>query len=182
MSQAFISLVTLLALLSTPAALEAKRKKPPPPPLQIVDVTTSPVPFTPGNHSMSMTVEVELPEDLSEVEVLEVSSLISSPSKRVIRFLFSRQRLDHVIMEHGKPRMRATLLWDGKDQFRRYMTEGTYAYEVRAKLMADENGFMKAKMVSRRARGTVEVAWPQQRTNAARDGQPVTTGFTWPGY
>ena len=178
MSQAFISIVTLLALLSTPADLDAKRKTPPPqPPLKIVDVATSPVPFTPGNGPMSIIVEIELPEDLSEVEVLEVSSLISSPSKRVIRFLFSRQPLDHVVMEHGKPRMKTTLLWDGKDQARRYMTEGTYAYEVRAKLMAAENGFMKAKIVSRRAHGTVEVVSPQERTNAERAGDPVTTKF-----
>lgn len=177
MSQAFISIVTLLALLSTPAALDAKRKTPSPPPLKIVNVATSPVPFTPGNGPMSIIVEIELPEDLSEVEVLEVSSLISSPSKRVIRFLFSRQPLDHVVMEHGKPRMKTTLLWDGKDQARRYMTEGTYAYEVRAKLMAAENGFMKAKIVSRRAHGTVEVVSPQERTNAERAGHPVTTKF-----
>ena len=178
MSQALISIVTLLALLSTPAALDAKRKKPPPPPpLKIVNVATSPVPFTLGNGPMSMIVEIELPEDLSEVDVLEVSSLISGPSKRVIRFLFSRQPLDHVVVEHGKPRMRTTLLWDGKDQFRRSMTEGTYAYEVRAKLMADEDGFMKAKMVSRRAHGTVKVVSPQERTNAERDGHPVTTRF-----
>ena len=177
MSQAFISIVTLLALLSTPAALDAKRKTPSPPPLKIVNVATSPVPFTPGNGPMSIIVEIELPEDLSEVEVLEVSSLISSPSKRVIRFLFSRQPLDHVVMEHGKPRIKTTLLWDGKDQSRRYMTEGTYAYEVRAKLMAAENGFMKAKIVSRRAHGTVEVVSPQERTNAERAGHPVTTKF-----
>ena len=176
MSQAFISIVALLALLSTPVALDAKRKRPSPPlPLKIVDVTTSPVPFTPGNGPMSMIVEIKLPEDLSNVDVLEVSSLISSPSKRVIRFLFSRQPLEHVVMERGKPRMRTTLLWDGKDQARRYMTEGTYAYEVRAKLMADEHGFMKAKIVSPRARGTVEVTSPQERPNAERDGQPSTT-------
>lgn len=172
-TQALIGLVTLLALLSAPAALDAKRKKRvPPPPLKIVGITTFPVPFIPGNGPMAITVDVELPRDLRGVDVLEVSSLISFPSKRTIRFLVSRKPLEHVFIEQGKPRMRTTLLWDGRDQTQQYMNEGTYAYEVRAKLMANENGFAKAKVVSQRVRGTLEVSQNSAPPNRKRKRTP----------
>ena len=44
--------------------------------------------------------------------------------------------------------MKTTLLWDGKDQTRQHVPQGTYTYEARAKLMAHEEGFTKAKIVS----------------------------------
>lgn len=157
----FISLVTLLAFVLVPAAIDAKRTKRGLPPLKIVDVTTSPIPFSPGNGSMAITVDIKLPKNLRRFDALEVASLISFPSKRSIRFLVSRQRLETVAIADGKSRVKTTLLWDGKDQTRQYVSQGTYAYEVRAKLMAHENGFAKAKVVSRVARGTLEVSSPQ---------------------
>ena len=97
----FITLVTLLAFGLAPAALDAKRKKPAyQPPLTIVDITTSPVPFAPGHGHMAFTVTVELPENLDQFDLLEVSSLISVPTRRSIRFLASRQPL---IRSSSKP-------------------------------------------------------------------------------
>lgn len=158
----FISLLTLLAFMLAPAALDAKRKRrSPPPPLKIVDITTSPVPFAPGHEPMTITVTVELPEKLEKFDLLEVSSLISVPTRRSIRFLVRRQILDTVIVKGGKPRMTTTLLWDGKDQTRKHVPQGTYSYEARAKLMAHEEGFAKAKIVSPLARGTLEVSSPR---------------------
>lgn len=159
----FISLLTLLAFVLAPAALDAKRKRrAPPPPLKIVDITTSPVPFAPGHEPMTITVTVELPEKLEKFDLLEVSSLISVPTRRSIRFLVRRQILDTVIIEGGnKPRMTTTLLWDGKDQTRKHVPKGTYSYEARAKLMAHEEGFAKVKIVSPFARGTLDVSSPQ---------------------
>ena len=157
----FISLLTLLAFMLAPAALDAKRKRrSPPPPLKIVDITTSPVPFAPGHEPMAITVTVELPEKLEKFDLLEVSSLISVPTRRSIRFLVRRQLLDTVIVKGGKPRMTTTLLWDGKDQTRQHVSQGTYSYEARAKLMAHEEGFAKAKIVSPLAKGTLEVSSP----------------------
>lgn len=154
-----ISLLTLLAFVLAPAALDAKRKRrAPPPPLKIVDITTSPVPFAPGHEPMTITVTVELPEKLEQFDLLEVSSLISVPTRRSIRFLVRRQLLDTVIVKGDKPRMTTTLLWDGKDQTRQHVPQGTYSYEARAKLMAHEEGFAKAKIVSPLARGTLEVS------------------------
>ena len=158
----FISLLTLLAFMLAPAALDAKRKRrSPPPPLKIVDITTSPVPFAPGHEPMAITVTVELPEKLEKFDLLEVSSLISVPTRRSIRFLVSRQLLDTVIVKGAKPRMTTTLLWDGKDQTRKHVSQGTYSYEARAKLMAHEEGFAKAKIVSPLARGKLEVSSPR---------------------
>ena len=157
-----IGALTLLALLTAPDALDAKRKKRTyRPPLKIVNVTPSPVPFIPGpESSLTLAVTVELPKRLEGVDVLEVSSLISFPSKRSIRFLFDRQSLDHVVVENGKPHMQFTLLWDGKDQNRQYVRPGKYAYAIRAKLMAEEKGFVKSKTVSLFKRGTLEVSSP----------------------
>lgn len=166
----FITLITLLAFVLAPAALDAKRKKPTrKPPLKIVDVTTSPVPFAPGHGPMAFTVTVELPENLDQFDLLEVSSLISVPTRRSIRFLVSRQPLNAVISEGGKPRMKTTLLWDGKDQTRQYVPQGTYTYEARAKLMAREEGFTKAKIVSPFAKGTLDVSSPQAPSPAPRE-------------
>ena len=170
----FISLLTLLAFVLTPVSLDAKRKKrTPPSPLKIVDITTSPVPFAPGHEPMAITVTVELPEKLDQFDLLEVSSLISVPTRRSIRFLVKRQALDTVIIKNGKqdgkPRMTTTLLWDGKDQTRKHVPQGTYSYEARAKLMAHEEGFAKAKIVSPFARGTIDVSSPQALSPALRD-------------
>ena len=158
----FITLVTLLAFGLAPAALDAKRKKPTPkPPLKIVDITTSPVPFAPGHGPMALTVTVELPKKLDQFDVLEVSSLISVPTRRSVRFLVSRQPLNKVISEDGKTHVKTTLLWDGKDQTRQHVPQGTYTYEARAKLMAREEGFIRAKIVSPFARGTLDVSSSQ---------------------
>ncbi|MYG40200.1 MAG: hypothetical protein F4201_05215 [Nitrospira sp. SB0677_bin_15] len=166
----FISLLTLLAFVLAPAALDAKRKKrTPPSPLKIVNITTAPVPFAPGHEPMAITVTVELPEKLDQFDLLEVSSLISVPTRRSIRFLVKRQVLDTVIIRGGKPRMTTTLLWDGKDQTRNHVPEGTYSYEARAKLMVHEDGFTKAKIVSPFARGTLDVSSPRALSPAPRD-------------
>ncbi len=152
----------LLAFVMAPGALDAKRKtQPQRQPLTIVNVTAAPLPFVPGTGSLALTVDVELPGNFNGADVLEVSSLISFPSKRSIRFLFGRQSLDNAVMEDGTPRMSMTLLWDGYDQNRQYVTQGTYAYEVRAKLMAGEKGVVKTRSVSRFAKGTLEVSSPQ---------------------
>ncbi len=158
----FIGALTLLAVLAAPDALDAKRKKRAyRPPIKIVNVTPSPVPFLPGDgSSLSLAVTVELPGNVNETDVLEVSSLISFPSKRSIRFLYDRQPLNDVVMENGKPRKRLILLWDGKDQNHQYVDPGEYAYAVRAKLMAEEHGFVKAKTVSLFTKGTLNVSSP----------------------
>lgn len=138
------------------------------PALKIVDISTTPMPFAPGNGPLIITVEVELPKDLSEVQFLEVSSLISFPTKRSIRFLSNRHSIEDVKTDTGKPRLKTTLIWDGKDQTKEFVGHGDYNYEIRAKLMTNKDGNPLTKLVSLRARGSFEVSSPEElRKNEA---------------
>lgn len=89
---AALACLTVWLLLNI-VSVEAKRKHTPvvPPDLKILSVVVSPESFTPGESSLSFIIEVELPKELAGSTLLEVSSLISSPSKSSLRFLTSRQ-------------------------------------------------------------------------------------------
>ena len=146
---------------------DAKRKRRySPPPLKILDISTSPTPFAPGNGPLAIMIDVELPKNLSNVDLLEVSSTISFPSKRSIRFLYSRHPIEEAVVSGGTPKIRTTLLWDGKDQTNQWVSAGTYTYEIRAKLMANTDGPPRTKMVSLRVRGELEVSSPESLTNS----------------
>lgn len=144
----------------------AKRKSVPvkPPELRIVSVTVSPEPYVPGDGVLDFNVEVELPKDVDGSDLLEVSSLISSPSKRSMKFLASRQPVQPdaaaVPSDDDQPvtsRMTITLTWDGTDQTKQLVESGRYTYEVRAKLLAiGENG-PRTQMSSWPKRGTLVV-------------------------
>ena len=95
------------------------------------------------------------------MDLLEVSSMISFPSKRSIRFLYNRLSLDEVVNSSGESKISTTLLWDGKDQTKQLVSPGTYRYEVRAKLMTNSDGPPLTKIVSLRARGKLEVSEPE---------------------
>jgi len=145
---------------------DAKRKRRySPPPLKILDISTSPTPFAPGNGTLAIMIDVELPKNLSNVDLLEVSSMISFPSKRSIRFLYSRQPIEEAVVSGGTPKIRTTLLWDGKDQTNQWVSAGTYKYEIRAKLMANTDGPPRTKRASLRVRGEIEVSSPESLTN-----------------
>jgi hypothetical protein len=112
-----------------------------------VSLVTSPASFTPGAETIEFKIEVELPKELAGEVLLEVSSLITSPSMRSMRFLVTRQPVTPAISAPPgepaveKPRVGVTLTWDGLDQSRRLVEGGRYHYEVRAKLLAvGENG------------------------------------------
>ncbi len=152
---------------------EAKRKRrAAPPPLKILDISTSPMPYVPGPEPLALTIEVELPKNLKEDDLVEVSSFISFPSQRSIRFLFSRHPISSLIEHNGKPRVSTTLLWDGRDQTDQLVVAGTYKYEVRAKLLAKESYGLRTKMVSLRARGTLEVTAPEIMKELDREEPP----------
>ncbi|NKB80741.1 MAG: hypothetical protein GKS05_02370 [Nitrospirales bacterium] len=125
-----------------------------------------PVPFIPGKDPLEITVEVELPEKMkgkneNRQNILEVSSLISFPTKRSIRFLAHRQQVVLLPQQTAKQRAYSVLRWDGKDQSDEFVEAGQYEYEVRAKLMAIGEHGPRTTMVSIRARGEVEVKPPQ---------------------
>ena len=159
----FTVMTALTAPLILVDELPAKRKKRRnnPPPLKILDISTSPIPYAPGDKPLAITVDVELPKNLSGVDLLEVSSTISFPSKRSIRFLYNRLPLDEVVNSSGKSKISTTLLWDGKDQTRKLVKPGIYKYEVRAKLMTYSKGPPLTKIASLRAHRELEVSKPE---------------------
>lgn len=158
-----------LALLLPVGSAEAKRKAPyrPQPDLRILSVTPSPMPFSLRDGPLNLAIEIELPRDLDGATILEVSSLISSPSKRSMRFLSNRQPVGSAapspsVQDAGpastlKPRLAVTLTWDGTDQNQQTVEQGTYSYEVRAKLLAVGGKGPRTQMVSWPTRGTLDV-------------------------
>jgi len=164
----FVVLAVCLASL-TPESAWAKRKPAyrPQPELRILTVTPSASAYSPQDGPMNFAIEVELPKDLKGATILEVSSFISSPSKRSMRFLSSRQPVEHAADPASaapggpetKPRLAVTLSWDGTDQRRQVVEQGIYQYEVRAKLLAVSAGDKgpRTQMISWPKRGTLEV-------------------------
>lgn len=116
---------------------------------------------------LNIVIEIELPKDLDGATILEVASLISSPSKRSMRFLSNRQPVgaagsplsgqDVVSDSALKPRVSVTLTWDGTDQNQQTVEQGTYHYEVRAKLLAVGEKGPRTQMISWPKRGTMDV-------------------------
>ncbi|MCS6897357.1 MAG: hypothetical protein NZM29_05230, partial [Nitrospira sp.] len=110
------------------------------PELKIVDLKIDPVPFEPGNGPLQIMVTVQLPKELDGASILEVTSLISSPSKTSIRFLSHRQPVEVPQADDGvadRPRLSVELFWDGQDHRKQQAAAGVYSYEVRTKLLAD---------------------------------------------
>jgi len=149
------ALVVVGTLVSAPP-LHAKRPPAPEPDLQILNVTLSPDPYDPGEGTAELAVEVELPASLDGKMLLEVSSLISSPSKRSVRFLFIREPVAFAAAD-GARRRTVTLTWDGTDQNAQLVSQGRYAYEVKAKLLAVSDKGPRTLMQSWPKRGIIDV-------------------------
>lgn len=159
----------LVGVLSAESA-DAKRKpvQRHEPDLRIVAVTASPEPYSPGSGSLDLAVEVQLPKELNGATLLEVSWLISSQSKRSLRFISNRQTVTvqpasdppltaQTAADSSPGRIVVKLNWDGTDQTKQLVESGRYHYEVRAKLLAvGENG-PRTQMVAWPKRGTLEV-------------------------
>jgi len=157
-------LVCLAILFVLPLDSSAKRKrhrKPrPEPELKILDLTVTPSPYTVSAGSVEFSALVQLPKELEDATLLEVSSLVSSPSKTSIRFLSTRQPLEpHSSPGQGaeRPKVSIVLTWDGMDHTKNPAGEGTYQYELRAKLLVNGEKGPRTKMVSWPKRGTLEV-------------------------
>lgn len=149
-------ILVLGTLLLHGPALDAKRPPAHEPDLRILHVTLKPNPYVAGEGTADLAVEVELPAALDGNVLLEVSSLISSPSKRSMRFLFVREPVEPSSVDSPR-RKTITLTWDGTDQNAQTVTRGRYDYEIKAKLLAvGENG-PRTLMQSWPKRGTIDV-------------------------
>lgn len=154
----------LAILISVPIHAAAKSKSPraprPEPDLKIIEFTISPTPYNAASGTLEFSVLVQLPKDLDGATLLEVSSLVTSPSKTSIRFLSTRKPLDAHEMPVGTtdfPRLPIVLSWDGMDHKKSPAGAGLYQYEMRAKLLANGEKGPRTLMVSWPKRGTIEV-------------------------
>lgn len=132
----------------------------PEPELKIVGLNIAPTPYTPDNGPLQFFVTVQLPKEVDGSAILEVTSLISSPSKTSLRFLTHRQPV--LIPSAGNGEMERSkvsveLAWDGQDHRKQPAVAGTYSYEVRTKLLANGEKGLRTVMVAWPKRGTLEV-------------------------
>ncbi len=148
--------LVLAGLLFGTPAVSAKRPPAPEPDLRIIQVTTSVGLYVPGQGTLDFSVDVDLPTYLDGDILLEVSSLISSPSKRSMRFLTSRQPVT-VPQANGASRVSVTLTWDGTDQRAQVVGGGRYTYEVRAKLLTVGEKGPRTLMLSWPKRGVIDI-------------------------
>jgi hypothetical protein len=157
-------LLCALLLLWTPLAASAKSKPQraprPEPELKILDVQVSPNPYTISSGSLQFSALVRLPKELNGATLLEVSSFITSPSKNSLRFLTTRTALEpRAVSTDGAtpPQISVHLTWDGLDQKKTPSGAGIYQFEVRAKLLANDEKGPRTQMVAWPKRGTIEV-------------------------
>lgn len=154
---------TLGLLLLSPLDGFAKTKPPrvprPEPELKILSLDIAPTPYEAGNGPLEFSVNVQLPKELNGATVLEVSSLISSPSKTSLRFLTHRQALQPQSIKPGEARttLPIRLSWDGQDHRKQLAGPGAYAYEVRVKLLANGEKGLRTMMVAWPKRGELTV-------------------------
>lgn len=148
----------------TPPDVSAKSKPQraprPEPELKILNLDISPNPYTISSGSLQFSAIVKLPKELDGATLLEVSSLITSPSRNSLRFLTTRTRLEpHAAATDGTapPQISVLLVWDGLDLKKTASVAGLYQFEVRAKLLANGEKGPRTLMVSWPKRGTVEV-------------------------
>ena len=165
-------LLLLVMFLSATQGLDAKIKQKiaprPEPDLKIIDLKVSPLPYVPGRGPLEFMVIVQLPKEADDGLMLEVTSLLTSTSMTSLRFLTDRQPLNShapaVVIagtdSTGEPlprRVRIRLAWDGLDHNKHLTPQGTYEYEVRAKLLSNGEKGQKTLMRSWPKRGTFPV-------------------------
>ena len=157
---AFCLCMGVISPVETEAAKKSRQGPRPEPQLKIVDLNVDPNPFELGNGSLQFNVTVQLPKELNGATILEVTSLISSPSKTSLRFLTHRQPVEVTSEENGstdRPKLSVELSWDGQDHRKQPAGSGTYSYEVRTKLLANGEKGPRTIMVAWPKRGTLEV-------------------------
>ena len=147
-----------------PVDLSAKSKPAraprPEPELKVLELKISPNPYTVSSGSLEFSTLVQLPRELEGATILEVSSLVTSPSKRSIRFLSLRKPLESPAItpiNTDRRTIPVVLTWDGMDQTKAPAEAGIYQFELRAKLLSNGEKGPRTLMLSWPKRGTLEV-------------------------
>jgi len=125
-------------------------------PVKVEEVATSPDPFIIGQSPLTFSLVVKVPLSGVDDQVLEVSALITSPTRRSMRFVSQRLSLAEATQGGHLNAVPVELVWDGKDQYDRLVADGSYFYEIQAKVMEDEGLGPRTKIVSHRVQGTLE--------------------------
>jgi hypothetical protein len=154
------SMLSLLSLGTASAKSKPAKAPRPEPELKVLELRISPTPYTVSAGSLEFSAVVQLPKELDGATILEVSSLVTSPSKTSIRFLSLRKPLESpaatpVSAEPSK--VSVVLTWDGMDHTKSPAEAGTYHFELRAKLLSNGDKGPRTLMVSWPKRGTLEV-------------------------
>jgi hypothetical protein len=154
-------LVLALCLPAVSLGKTKPRKAPrPEPELKILELKVGPNPYTISAGPLEFSALVQLPRELNGATLLEVSSLVSSPSKTSIRFLSIRKPLEPRSAPAGstdRQTLSVVLAWDGMDHKKMPAEAGLYQYELRAKLLTNGEKGPRTQAVSWPKRGTVEV-------------------------
>ena len=151
--------ISMILLFVSPT--EAKKRRASSSPVKITDVVTSPDPFIIGKSALTLAMLVELPRSLNGANVLEVSAMITSPTRRSMSFVAHRRLVDNQEAKGKNITVPMVLVWDGKDQNHQLVADGSYFYELQAKLMEDQGHGPRTKIVSHRVHGTLEaLAYP----------------------
>lgn len=151
---------TVLLWIAPDVQAKSKLRTPrPEPELKILDLKVTPNPYTIASGALEFSALVQLPKELNGATILEVSSLVTSPSKTSLRFLTTRKPVEPHTTTDGTdpPRISLVLTWDGFDHKKQPAGAGTYAFEVRAKLLMNGEKGPRTMMVSWPKRGTLEV-------------------------
>ena len=159
--------ILLFAIGTEDLSAKTKHKSAPArePELKIINLTISPVPYAPNKGPLDFTVIVQLPKEVDDALMLEVSSLVTSPSMTSLRFLSTRQPITRhesaaiiagsASTEEQEPkRVRIHLSWDGLDHNKQPAPPGSYDYMVRAKLLRNGEKGQKTQMSSWPKRGS----------------------------
>lgn len=157
-----LSAVVLLSGQSVDGLAKTKSKlvPRPEPELKILALHATPMPYRPQDGPFHFVATVQLPKDIDEQLMLEVSALVTSSSMTSLRFLSIRQPVnEHVVSDRngeGDPpqkRVHIDLAWDGLDHNKHQIPIGPYEYEVRVKLLSNGEKGQRTQMLSWPKRG-----------------------------
>ena len=125
-------------------------------PVKVEEVATSPNPFIIGQSPLTLSMMVKVPASAKDSKFLEVSALITSPTRRSMSFVSQRLPLAEATQGGLLKVVPVELVWDGKDQYDQLVVDGSYFYEIQAKLLADEGHGPRTQIVSHRVQGTLD--------------------------
>ncbi len=124
--------------------------------VKVEQMVTSPDPFIIGQGPVTFSMMVKVPLSAKDNAILEVSVLITSPTRKSMSFVSSRMSFAEATQGGLLSFVPIELVWDGKDQYDDFVHDGSYFYEIQAKLMEDTGNGPRTKIVSRKIQGTLE--------------------------